>query len=488
MKFPIFLYFLFLMALSYPQFVFGEGDQQPKESPPDTNQVINLNKLGYNNRLVDAKQTIIYAERALLISTQLNYINGIAEAYRIKGIGKYYSNQNDSAIANYLHALNYFKQSKSLEGEAKVYNNIGNLYRDVDYDKALEYLDRSLKIADKLHNQELIASLYGNMGNIHQKKKKYTLALLAYQKSNALFDKLGNLTGLTQGLQNIGVAYYNLHELDKSEQYLLQAIKNAKENDLNGIVAASNLTLSSVYIASSRFVEAEKSINEGISYSKIVNDPKLQYDYLITSYELEDKRKNYPKALQYLKQVYKQDSLSYKNNESVKIDLLQEQSRQREKQIESDKTILQQKYTKTLFWASTIVAGLAFVVILLLINSVKRSAKTNKQLKRLNLEVSKQKEDLDKVNHNLEGIIEDRTKDLIIKNKKLSEYSSHLSHQIRGPIATLKGLILLEKDHLIEKDELMHQIQTCVYDIDDKIVNINETLNSENKESLFKEE
>ncbi len=488
MKFLAVLNIFLLIAVSYPQLACGEVDQPPKASLSDTNQVITLNKSGYNNRLVDARQTVAYAERALLIATKINYIDGIAEAYRIKGIGKYYSNQNDSAIANYLNALNYFKQSKNLQGEAKVYNNIGNLYRDVDYDKALEYLDKSLKIAYKLHNQELLASLYGNMGNIRQKKKKYTLALLDYQKSNALFDKLDNLTGLTQGLQNIGVAYYNLHELDKAEQYLLKAIKNAKENDLNGIVAASNLTLSSVYIAFNRFKDAEKSIKEGINYSEIVSDPKLKYDYLITSYELEDKRKNYQKALEYLKQVYKQDSLSYKNNESVKIDLLQEQSRQREKQIQSDKTILEQKYTKTLFWASSIAAVLGFIVIFLLFRNVRKSSKTNKQLRRLNLEVSRQKENLNKANQNLEAIIDERTKDLLIKNKKLSEYSSHLSHQIRGPVATLKGLLSLEKDHLIEKDELMPQIQTCVYDIDDKIININERLNNENETGLSKEE
>jgi signal transduction histidine kinase len=120
-----------------------------------------------------------------------------------------------------------------------------------------------------------------------------------------------------------------------------------------------------------------------------------------------------------------------------------------------------------------------------LIKNVRKSALSNKELTRLNKEVSKQKDDLDLANHNLEEIIEVRTKDLKNKNKKLSEYSSHLSHQIRSPVATLKGLLLLESDSLIEMEEFVEQIGKCINDLDDKIININENLNNPNKSSLM---
>ena len=139
-------------------------------------------------------------------------------------------------------------------------------------------------------------------------------------------------------------------------------------------------------------------------------------------------------------------------------------------------------------WASIAIAIMAFFVIFLLIKIVRKSAENNRELSRLNLEISKQKDDLDMINQNLEEIIEDRTRDIKIKNKKLSEYSSHLSHQIRSPVATLKGLMLLEKDDLIEKNELVEQIGKCIYDLDDKIMNINENLNNPNKSSLIGED
>lgn len=430
--------------------------------------------------MVDPEQTVVYGSRALKLAQQAGYINGIAEAYRVMGIGKYYQNKSDDAIENYLTSLTYFKQAKNLEGEAKVFNNIGNLYRDIDFDKALEYFDNSLVIAKNLGLKDLTAGLYLNIGTIFQKKKNYSQALSMYDKSISIFKDLDISTGITQCLQNTGVTHYKLNHLPEAEKYLLEAIAKAKENDLNFIVASTNLTLVSVYIAQQKYKEAEMAIKEGVSYAEIVNDSKLKFDYLYTSYELENKRRNYRKALEYLKQVYTTDSINYNNNVSAKLGLQQEQFKQLQRQRENELTIEKQKNTQILFISSTIVAALLLVLTGVLVSSVRRKARSNKLLQELNHEISLQKEHVDRVNHNLEEIIEERTRDLKIKNRKLSEYSSHLSHQIRGPVATLKGLMLLEKDNLIDQKELVEEINKCVGDIDDKIININKSLNDAN--------
>lgn len=479
------LIFIFLTII----FLSGNTDVLAKNNPvspalPDTSEINKLNELGYGSRLSDPGQTLAYARKALSKAKKINYVNGIAEAYRIIGIGKYYRNESESSYDNYLTSLSYFQKAKNKEGEAKVYNNIGNLYRDVDYDKSLEYLQKSLFIVNQLDMPDLLAGLYLNIGAVYQKKNNYNKALINYDKSNKIFRKLENYTGLTQCLQNSGVAYFHLNQLDKSELFLKEAIVNAKANDLNFLVAGANLTLASVYTAQNEFDKAEKAIQEGNSYAKIINDSRLLYDFLFNSYELENKRKNYQKALLYLKQVYTQDSTNYKNSQSIKMNLQDKQYRQQAKQLENDRIIIEQKYALTLFWASTAVAALAIFAIFLLIRNNRKSAQTNKQLVQLNKEVSQQKEDLDRINHSLEEIIDERTLDLKIKNNKLSEYSSHLSHQIRAPVATIKGLLILETDNLIEHEELVEQLQICVQDIDNKILNINENLNNSEKYSL----
>jgi tetratricopeptide (TPR) repeat protein len=447
----------------------------------DTSSVIELNSQAFKVRLINPDETIAKANRALKLAVKLDYYNGIAESFRVKGIGNSYKNSIDSAVENYLNALTYFKKGKNLEGEAKVYNNIEPY-------KSIENFNKSLVIAKKLEIKDLIAGLYLNIGTANQKLKKYSQALSYYKSSLSMFNNLGNKIGVIQSHQNLGVLYFNLRDYTKAEENLVEALEKAKKEKLNNSAASINLTLSSIHIAQQQFEKAERSIKEGLFYTRMLKDERLEYNYILTSYELENKRKNYFKALGYLQQAYKQDSVRYANNISDKISLLESQHAQLEKQKESELIIARQRYTQTLLVASSIVALLAFFVIFLLVKNVKKSTQTNFQLTRLNEEVSKQKDDLDRTNQNLEELIEERTVDLKIKNQKLSEYSSHLSHQIRSPVATLKGLMLLENDNLIDNNEFVEQIGKCINDLDDKIININENLNNLSRSSLINED
>ncbi|MFC5282901.1 tetratricopeptide repeat protein [Pedobacter alpinus] len=454
------------------------------ETELDSNKVIELNKNGYSNRLTSPDQSINIGRKAISIAKKINYQKGIAEGYRVTGIGYYYTNNSDSALNNYLISLNIFKKIKDEIGEAKVSSNIGNLWAEIDYDKSLEYFNQTLVIANKHSIKDLIAGTYLNIGNAYYRKKNYSLALSNYTRSNSLFKKINNPIGITQSLQNIGVIYFYLNNFDVAEKTLLEANKKSKENELNNTIATINLTLSTIYINKNNFKKAEQYINEGIGFAKLVNNQKLIYDYTYTNYELESKRKNYEKALEYLKEINALDSINYKKNTASNINLIQQTLKQQQTQKENELTIQAQINAQKLAFAIGAVTIMAFLVIFLLIKTNKRSKKSNSELTALNNEVIKQKNNVDRINHQLEEIIGERTKDLIIKNQKLSEYSSHLSHQIRGPVATLKGLMMLVEDKLVDSNEIAPQIKKCVDDIDSKIMTINEDLHDPTRKGL----
>lgn len=450
----------------------------------DTSEVIKFNKQGYDSRLTDPEQTLANANRALDLSKKLNYVRGMGESYRVLGIGYYYLNEAEKSIDNYLKALEYFKRINDLQSEAKVYNNIGNLFRDNDYDQSLNYLNKSLAIALKLKDRELIASLYLNIGNIKYRQKSFNQALDYYNRSSVIFSELQDTVNIIKCIQNKGVIYFYLNDYARSEKLLLQANEAAKRHDLNQTVASINLTLASLYIAKDKFSDAVRVVEEGKTYSNIIKDQKLIYDYEYTNYQLEFKRKNYEKALRYLQAIYRQDSTLHKSNESTKINLIQKQFEQAETERKAALLLQRQAYDKQRFFGVTIVAILLLVVVGLLVGNVKRKAKTNTQLTELNAEVSKQKDNLDRINHHLEEIIDERTKDLQVKNRKLSEYSSYLSHQIRGPIATLKGLMNLEREGLVAQDECIRMMDKCVTDIDSRIIEMSDMLHNPAKDAL----
>ncbi|WP_426668124.1 tetratricopeptide repeat protein [Mucilaginibacter sp. McL0603] len=450
----------------------------------DTAQVNLLNRQGFSIHLTDHEETIKKAQQALELAQKLDYKNGIAESYRILGIGEFYSNNTTSAIADYLNALSYFKRANNLLGQASVYNNIGNLYLDIDYDSSLEYLQKGLKMAQQLGNEKLTAKAYLNIGNVYLKKKNFSLSLEYYDKSRKLFDKINDPVSLILILQNTGVINYKLKQYDKATQLLLEANREAKNKDMNTSIGKIDLSLSSLYIERKMYAEAAKFLEEGIGYAQVTKDEDLVADFTYNLYELESGRKNYQQALTHLHSIYKRDSILQTGTLASDLTLMKKQQDQQEKQRENELIIEKQKNDRVKFWWAASCSGMLLIVIALLFGNVKRKAKTNARLTELNGEVSRQKDNLDRINHHLEEIIDERTRDLQIKNKKLSEYSSYLSHQIRGPIATLKGLMNLEKEGLVDQRECINMMDKCVSDIDDKIIDMTDILHDPKRTSF----
>lgn len=448
------------------------------QTQPDSTQVIGLNKKGFEYRLNNPKKSLAFAEQALHLAKRIHYRNGIAEAYRVKGIAKYYLNESNEALSYYLAALKIYTEDHNILGQARVFNNMGNLYSWADYDKALNYFNKSLELSRKLNDDGLSANLYLNMGNIYVREKKYDLALKFYDQSTQFYEKTEDQIGLIHCLKNKGKAYLELMQLERAEKLLHEAREKALPLKINGSIASIDLNLVAIHIFKKEPAEAEKVLKEGIWYAKLAQDNKLVYDFEYCYYELEYQRKNYKDALRYLRSVYKRDSLNYTNSESARMTLMEEQFKERERQRENELLVLKEKQSNVVLLSITAVAFMALVMVAVLAVNIRRKMKTNAELTQLNGQVTKQKERLNAINQNLEKLIDERTKDLQIKNQKLSEYSAHLSHEIRGPVASMLGLLILEEEKIIEHDELVDKMKTCINNIDDKIRRINEMLNN----------
>src|SRR5438094_4699301 len=107
MKINNFCFYLAALILFIPFYASAYINSMSNDSA----EVIKLNKQAYNDRLTDPSQTIKEANKALNLANKLNFKAGIAEAYRVLGIGYYNSNQPEKAIGYYLTALKYFEAS-----------------------------------------------------------------------------------------------------------------------------------------------------------------------------------------------------------------------------------------------------------------------------------------------------------------------------------------------------------------------------------------
>ena len=295
-----------LFLLYAPLYVFGFQNVTAN----DTLRVKKLIREAYDSRMSNALLTVSKGTQALELAKQLHYENGISEAYRTIGIGYSYQYLQEKALDNYLNALAHYQSNNNKAGIAKVYNNIGNLYRDNDYGAALKYFNLALQIARPLKDKQLIATILLNEGNISLRKKDFTDALAKFENSRKIFEELQDESNVISCIQNSGVAYFSLNKYDKAKELLIQASEGAKKLEMNTSVASIDLTLADLSIAQNNFPEAEKYIKEGSSYAK---NSKMMSDFEYTNYQLEYKRKNYEKALSYLTDIYRKDSSDYKN-------------------------------------------------------------------------------------------------------------------------------------------------------------------------------
>lgn len=316
----------------------------------DSVKVKQLNKAAFALRLTDPSKTLELAESSLNLSKKINYAPGIAEAHRVKGIGYYYLNNTELAVKNYIEALKYFKQIKDIKNEARVYNNIGNLYKEINYEKALFYYNKALYLSKDLRDDELNAGLYFSISNIYTLKKDFNKSLKYLEISNQIFQNRKDTTYMIMYLQNSGMVYYHLNDYQTAKKRLFKAIEKAKKYYLYKVLIGSNLTLVTIFFKEKNYSAAEKSIEEGIKYSVVLGDTTLKNYFLYKAFENESLQKNYQKALKYLTLVYKHDSLLLSQNQSDNIGKTSSHYLQQQKIQENELTIAKQKYRETLYW------------------------------------------------------------------------------------------------------------------------------------------
>jgi tetratricopeptide (TPR) repeat protein len=353
----------------------------------NTRVIDDKNKTAFNSRLTNPLKTIEYANSALILSKKIKYTFGIAEAHRIKGVGFYYLGNTDQSVKCYIEALKYFKSIQDKKNEARVFNNIGNLYKEVNYTKAILHYKKALNIAHKLNIPELTAGIYLNIATILGFQKDYKNSLKYLEICKEIFIKTKDTINYITVLQNSGAIYNELKDFEKAKSQLYEAKNTAKRSNLYKAIIGSNLTLVAIYLEQKEYSKAEFYINEGIEYSKILKDNNSFYHFLYKAYELEQKRKNFAKALKHLKEVYRYDSILLSRNMSDNIGKTSSHYWQIQKIEEKELIIAQQKYKETQFWwIITIIISIVLLTVLIgiVITLISQKRKQKKELETQN--------------------------------------------------------------------------------------------------------
>ena len=168
--------------------------------------------------------------------------NANAKAYLLMGVSKYLNSDNPKALEYYQRSLKIAEEIGDKTGMASTIGNIGIIfYYQGDYPKALEYYQRSLKITEEIGDKTGMANAILNIGNIYKDQGDYPKALEYYHRSLKINEEIGDIKGMSTTIVNIGIIYYYQGDYPKALEYYHRSLRIQEEiGDKAGMSNALN--------------------------------------------------------------------------------------------------------------------------------------------------------------------------------------------------------------------------------------------------------
>jgi len=281
----------------------------------DSNLVNVYNELSQeyskNSKFAEAAQ---YAQLALDKSEQLNFVKGLAFGYKNLGDANYDLQNYELAITNLKTSIPYFIQLNNRKMQSFCLHLIGMLYRKIsDFNQALDYEFKSLKIAEEMSNDIRISRTCNGIGLIYHTIEKYDEAIKYYQRFYDISEKLGDKSDMADALNNLGIVYKEKKNPDKGLDCYLKSMKIYEElNDTAGL-ARSYHNIGSIYLYQGNTKKAFDFLVKSLDIDlKLNNKDGIAYSYTGIA-DIYMATKDYKQAIE-----FKLLALKYSNEKTLR--------------------------------------------------------------------------------------------------------------------------------------------------------------------------
>ena len=164
------------------------------------------------------------------------------ELYHLWGVICQGEHQWVLAMENYQKALEWEDKTGNQFDLGGTYHQIANLYADQgQWEPALENYQRALKWFDKTGNQ-FIGGTYHQIGDTYAAQQQWEAALHNYQKAIEWYEKTGNEFQLAKTYYNIGAIYEQQHNYTAAYDQYEYAWELAEKWDVEPIIKDMILT------------------------------------------------------------------------------------------------------------------------------------------------------------------------------------------------------------------------------------------------------
>ena len=345
----------------------------------------------------------------------------IGHAYKIKGdLGK--------SLDAFFQSLEYAKEMNDRRREAISFSAIGTAYKvEGNQRTALEFYNLGIIKFREINDSINLAKSLMNTGELYRINHTLDTALLYFKESGEIFDIKNYKIGQAYNLGNIGLVYAKQGKHKLAENNLTKATKILFELGDSYPIAVYNASMADIYKDRGELDRALEYAHNSYDLAQTDGLKEQIRDASEKLSELYELTRNYKKAYEYQEQylVYR-DSI---NNEGTirKMADLRTEYEVAQKQIEVDLLNQEKKISRLvsagLIGMLVVIAGLAYIYF-----------KQNRAKRKTNKLLSAQKQQL-QIQHN----------ELEVLNSTKDRFFSIISHDLRGPVNSFKGLTTIMK-------------------------------------------
>jgi tetratricopeptide (TPR) repeat protein len=160
-----------------------------------------------------------------------------SDSARFKALADFYILNNQVQPETTLKVLDYYYQLAKEKNNTKelynVANDRGGIYRlKEELDLSMRYYKEAEKLAIKLNDPALNATIIGNIGNVYANKKDYKKALQNFTNSFTICKKINDKKGESRMLSSIGNVYLYIQNYDLAIEYYQKALTTIKNVDV----------------------------------------------------------------------------------------------------------------------------------------------------------------------------------------------------------------------------------------------------------------
>jgi len=223
----------------------------------------------------------------------------------LEALGRAYGQRGefDEALQYYQRSLKIREAEQDEEGTASCLNGIGFVLSSKwQYAEALSYYERALAIRKKLGDQAGVAGTLNNLALVHSDLGEYEKALAQYFQAVEISQRIGNQQHLANHLHNIGGVYAERGDLSNALEYLRRSLAiKEKIGHRRGIVTSLE-NIGGIHTWQGEFGEALQYLLRSKNLAEKIGARNLATSALVGVGEVFVERGDFDQALETLSQ------------------------------------------------------------------------------------------------------------------------------------------------------------------------------------------